>query len=435
MKAKEVLAQDLALSLVSELRVAVPVAEILRDLEVRKRSKRPLGVPDRRLAPVDDPVLPAPEQELPKHLRELARRTDDEVHRRGQRRVEVREADELPADLVEERQPDVVDDEVDVGEVLGGPVHVPRLRVLDVLRPERDAFVHADQVDAKLLGLLEDREGDLRVVHAPREVLAVVVPDVVELERAGAELLDLALHQLEGAPALERVDRPPENGPLRAKTRELGAALPRREAVLEHVRERERHGDQHVRVRLVEHHAVDLLGGPFAQELLRGHDRLVGWRECLMERVEMVVEHLPGLAEGVVLVEVEDMGDAVEHERVVDHRGDLPSLASSPFRRAATNSALSLTATGSGRNRSFDVASGESRSELQPFSQRISTEAPATSGSASTRSRTAFRSSTANGHQPDVSTSWRRASPPSKLTESMRPMSTTEMPCSRQQGS
>ena len=40
---------------------------------------------------------------------------------------------------------------------------------LDRLRAERHALVHADQVDAQLLGLLEDGERDLRVVHPPRE--------------------------------------------------------------------------------------------------------------------------------------------------------------------------------------------------------------------------------------------------------------------------
>jgi hypothetical protein len=64
--------------------------------------------------------------------------------------------------------------------------------VLDRLRAERHPLVHADQVDAKFLGLLEDGEGHLRVVHPPWERRSVVVAHVVELERLRAELADLA---------------------------------------------------------------------------------------------------------------------------------------------------------------------------------------------------------------------------------------------------
>src|SRR5580700_11756578 len=53
-------------------------------------------------------------------------------------------------------QPDVEDHEVDVGEVGRRAVHVPGLGVLDRLRAERDALVHADQVDPEFLGFLED---------------------------------------------------------------------------------------------------------------------------------------------------------------------------------------------------------------------------------------------------------------------------------------
>src|SRR4051794_23491464 len=42
---QQVLAQDLALALLGQLRVAVAVAEVLRDLEVAERPQRPLRVP------------------------------------------------------------------------------------------------------------------------------------------------------------------------------------------------------------------------------------------------------------------------------------------------------------------------------------------------------------------------------------------------------
>src|SRR5579859_5151048 len=46
---EQVLAQDLALGLIGELRVAVSLAEVLRNLEVHERAKRPLRVEQRRL--------------------------------------------------------------------------------------------------------------------------------------------------------------------------------------------------------------------------------------------------------------------------------------------------------------------------------------------------------------------------------------------------
>src|SRR6476660_4440734 len=145
---------------------------------------------------------------------------------RGERCVEVRIADQLPARLVDEGKADVEDDEVDVGEVGGGSVHVPGLRVFDRLRSERYALVDADQVDTQLLRLLEHREGDTRGVPAPRERLAVVVAHVVDLERLRTELVELPFHEIEGAPAFQRVRRAPEDRAVRVTRGELGAFLP-----------------------------------------------------------------------------------------------------------------------------------------------------------------------------------------------------------------
>src|SRR5690349_5779516 len=70
---QQVLAEDLAFRGVGQLRVAVAVAQVLRDLEVHERAQRPLRVEDRRLTAVDDLVLAAPEQQLPDDLREHPR--------------------------------------------------------------------------------------------------------------------------------------------------------------------------------------------------------------------------------------------------------------------------------------------------------------------------------------------------------------------------
>jgi len=226
-QAGEVLTEDLALGLLGERRVAALLDDVARELEVPELLKRPLRVPDRRLAAVDDLVLPAPPEHLPEHLGEDPRLAGDEVHRRGDRRVEVRVADDLPQDLVQPRQADVEDDEVDVGEVRRRPVHVERPGVLDRLRAERDALVDADEVDPQLLGELEARVRDARVVHAPRERLPVVVAHVVELERAGAIVLDLAAHEVERPLALERVHGAPEDRAVGMLPGHLRALLPR----------------------------------------------------------------------------------------------------------------------------------------------------------------------------------------------------------------
>ena len=79
----------------------------------------------------------------------------------------------------------------------------------------------------ELLRLLEDREGDLRVVHPPRERRAVVVAHVVELERLRAELADLAFHQVERPAAFQRVHRAPEDRAVGVARGQLGAGPPR----------------------------------------------------------------------------------------------------------------------------------------------------------------------------------------------------------------
>src|SRR5215472_13556253 len=89
-QAEQVLPEDLPLGLVGQLRVAVALAEVLRDLEVHEGPQRPLRMEDGRLGAVDDLVFAAPEQQLPDDLGEHPRRADQEVDRRGQRGIEVR---------------------------------------------------------------------------------------------------------------------------------------------------------------------------------------------------------------------------------------------------------------------------------------------------------------------------------------------------------
>jgi hypothetical protein len=89
-----------------------------------------------RLGPVDDLVFAAPEEQLAEDLGEHPGCSHHEVDGGGEGGIQVRVPDELPAGFVDERESDVVNDEVEVGKVRGGTVHVPGLGVLDRLRPE-----------------------------------------------------------------------------------------------------------------------------------------------------------------------------------------------------------------------------------------------------------------------------------------------------------
>src|SRR5213082_3816738 len=99
-------------------------------------------MPDGRFATVEDFVLATPEHELAHVFGEGAGRSHDKVQRGSDGGIEVGKANQLPADLVNERQADMENDEIDVREVVGGSVHIPGLSMLDVLRAERYTFVH-----------------------------------------------------------------------------------------------------------------------------------------------------------------------------------------------------------------------------------------------------------------------------------------------------
>src|SRR2546430_648548 len=106
-------------------------------------------MPDGCLAAVEDFVLAAPEHELAHVFGEGARRSHHEVQRGGDGGIEVRVAHQLPAHLVDERQANMEDNEVDIREVGGGSIHIPGLGMLDWLRAKWYAFMHADGVYAQ----------------------------------------------------------------------------------------------------------------------------------------------------------------------------------------------------------------------------------------------------------------------------------------------
>ena len=95
----------------------------------------------------------------------------------------------------------------------------------------------------------------------------------------------------------------------------------------------------------------------------------------------------------------------------------------------------SATAAGGGRKRRTSRARGDRRSVVQASSQTIDTSASLIPGALRICSFTSVSTLAANGHQPEVSSNSTLATPSSTWTERTRPMSRTEMPFSRQQGS
>src|SRR5215470_4667975 len=63
-QAEQVLPENLPYGLVGQLRVAIALAEIFRDLEVHEGPQRPLRMENGCLGAVDDLVFAAPEQQL-----------------------------------------------------------------------------------------------------------------------------------------------------------------------------------------------------------------------------------------------------------------------------------------------------------------------------------------------------------------------------------
>src|SRR6266480_929921 len=239
-------AEDLALILRGELRIAVLFRHLLRDLEAPEGLDLPLRrtVPE-RIRAEHDALRPEVFHELPQHVRAHARErhhargeggADLGVHvlqgHRGLRELgqpaQVRHAvaqlpgaDRLQRFGIEEARAEagVVDDEVELRPVARHLRQVARAALLRrVRRGRREALVDADIEEAGMgrelllvvTDQLEARVRDLFVVEPPLLQLALRivvelrgVGDVVALPRVGMELVDLLLHEAEVLPARE----------------------------------------------------------------------------------------------------------------------------------------------------------------------------------------------------------------------------------------
>src|SRR6266700_4976903 len=274
-------------------------------------------MPDGCFASVEDFVLATPEHQLAHVFGESARRSHDEVQRGGDGSIEIGIAHQLPADLVNERQANVEDDEVDIREVGCRSVHIPGLGMFDGLRAKRYAFMHADGMYAQFTRFFKDGEGYSWVVHTPREWLAIIVANVVEFEGFGAVLFDLAFHQVQRLLTFQWVDRAPEDRPVGIFLCHCSTLFPLRQSIIKEVGERQRLGHDHIGTRFLEDHLGDFVDVPLAQKLFGSEHAFTWGCQHLVKGIQVVDEHLTSLAISGVHIEVEDMTYAVKYKGVV----------------------------------------------------------------------------------------------------------------------
>src|SRR5690348_15044693 len=122
-------------------------------------------MPDRCLTTIKNLILTAPEHQLAHILREITRRSHNEIQRRGNRRVQIWKTYQLPANLIDERQADVKDNKVDIWEVSSSPIHIPGLGRLNRLWAQRHTLMHPNRRHAQLKRLLKYRIRHAPVIH------------------------------------------------------------------------------------------------------------------------------------------------------------------------------------------------------------------------------------------------------------------------------
>jgi hypothetical protein len=83
---------------------------------------------------------------------------------------------------------------------------------------------------------------------------------------------------------------------------------------MEEVGQGEGLSDDHVRVAVIDNHVVDFIDTPFPHELVAVEDGFARAGQKLMEGIEMFIEHLSGLTQGVFRVEIENVADTIEYE-------------------------------------------------------------------------------------------------------------------------
>src|SRR2546425_208096 len=205
-QAGKIATKNFLFGLGSELGIPIASYKILRQLKFPEGVQGPAWMPDRSLTTIKNLVLTAPEHQLAHIFCEVTWCSDDKVQGCSNGRVQVWKAYQLPANLIDEGQANVEDDEVDIREVGGGPIHIPGLGGLNRLWAQRYAFMHANGRHAQFKRLLKYRKSNTPIIHAPGERLAIVIAHVIQLERFCSVLFDLAFHQVKCFFALQWIN-------------------------------------------------------------------------------------------------------------------------------------------------------------------------------------------------------------------------------------
>src|SRR5918999_468423 len=197
-------AEDLLLALgreTGEVVVLVPFGVV----PINEHRGLPLRVPDRVIAGPQHLVLANPEQQLAHDRREEARAA---VHQPakcdGEASVHIRLLRRHKAEVFYARQPDVLDDKLELREVRRGDIYVADVEGVLGERPDRRSLVDVDVGDAELHALLEVRFC-LRIGERP--ALRVSPPfRRIELDALAAVAVDLLLEFLEALATLAGIE-------------------------------------------------------------------------------------------------------------------------------------------------------------------------------------------------------------------------------------
>src|SRR6516225_2199022 len=98
---QKVFAENFSLGLVSDLRIAALLNDVVRQLKLPEFFERPLRVPDGGFPAEDDLVFAGPPHEFAHDFGKNARLARDEIHGRGDGGIKVRETNNLPERFVQ----------------------------------------------------------------------------------------------------------------------------------------------------------------------------------------------------------------------------------------------------------------------------------------------------------------------------------------------
>ena len=161
----DVAADDLPLDLIGQINPVLGF-EVLGQLEGHELVQLPVRVPDREVGAVDDAVRSEPEEQVGHDFGKEARAVVDEGQRHRERAIDVGAARRHPAEIVEPRQAQVVDDEVQLGVEPGRLVDIAHVEPGEREGLDGGPFVEVHVLDAQLDALLIEGKDD-GVVGAP----------------------------------------------------------------------------------------------------------------------------------------------------------------------------------------------------------------------------------------------------------------------------